>query len=147
MGAYYILLSVEVSPDVNEEFQKLKDHSLTFIICNLNKELKEIVVEKSGTESDWDGFVAELPETECRWAIYDFSFEEEGGGKRNKIVFISWTPDSAKIKQKMIFTSSKAVLRRGLVGIASEIQATERSEVSYQSVIEKVSKGRQAGSY
>lgn len=66
MGAYYILLSVEVSPDVNEEFQKLKDHSLTFIICNLNKELKEIVVEKSGTESDWDGFVAELPETEVR---------------------------------------------------------------------------------
>jgi cofilin len=66
MGAYYILLSVGVSPNVNEEFQKLKDRSLSFIICNLNKELKEIVVEKSSTNTDWGDFLAELPETEVR---------------------------------------------------------------------------------
>ncbi|KAH7239038.1 hypothetical protein BKA59DRAFT_483760 [Fusarium tricinctum] len=128
---------VGVSPNVNEEFQKLKDRSLTFIICNLNKELKEIVVEKSSTNTDWGDFLAELPETECRWAIYDFAFEKDDG-KRNKIVFISWSPDSAEIKQKMIFSSSKAVLRRDLTGIASEIQATDLAEISYETVLKKV---------
>lgn len=33
----------------------------------------------------------------------------------------------------MLFASSKDALRRALVGIASEIQATELSEVAYES--------------
>ena len=41
-------------------------------------------------------------------------------------------PDTAKIKQKMLFASSKEALRRSLVGIATEIQATDVSEVSHE---------------
>jgi cofilin len=48
------------------------------------------VVDKTSSEKDYDEFVADLSETECRWAIYDFEFEKEDGGKRNKIVFLSW---------------------------------------------------------
>ena len=43
------------------------------------------------------------------------------------------SPDDAKIKQKMLFASSKDALRRSLVGIASEIQGTDYSEVAYES--------------
>ena len=43
------------------------------------------------------------------------------------------TPDDAKIKQKMLFASSKDALRRSLVGIATEIQGTEFSEIAYES--------------
>lgn len=43
------------------------------------------------------------------------------------------SPDDAKIKQKMLFASSKEALRRSLVGIAVEIQGTEFSEVAYES--------------
>jgi cofilin len=66
MSAYYFLLSIGVSPQVNQEFQKLKKGSLPFIICNLSKDNSEIIVEKAGTEPDWDDFLAELPETEVR---------------------------------------------------------------------------------
>jgi hypothetical protein len=38
----------------------------------------------------------------------------------------------------MIFSSSKAVLRRDLTGIASEIQATDLAEISYETVLMKV---------
>lgn len=41
-------------------------------------------------------------------------------------------PDNAKIKQKMLFASSKDALRKALVGIAVEIQGTDASEVSYE---------------
>lgn len=61
-----------------------------YIIFNLNKDNTEIIVEKTSTEKDYDTFVEELSETECRWVVYDFEFEKEGGGKRNKIIFFSW---------------------------------------------------------
>lgn len=42
-------------------------------------------------------------------------------------------PDNAKIKQKMVYASSKDALRRALVGIGSDIQGTDLSEVAYDS--------------
>lgn len=40
------------------------------------------------------------------------------------------SPDIAKIKDKMVFASSKDVLKRALVGIPVEIQASEFSDVA-----------------
>jgi len=74
--------------------------------------------------------------------VYDFEYEKEGGaGKRNKLTFFSWAPDDSKIKQKMLFASSKDALRRSLVGIAAEVQGTDYSEVAYENVLDKVSRG------
>lgn len=41
------------------------------------------------------------------------------------------SPDEAKIKTKMLYASSKDALRRALVGISTEIQGTDFSEVAY----------------
>ena len=43
------------------------------------------------------------------------------------------SPDDSKVKQKMLFASSKDALRRSLVGIAAEIQGTDFSEVAHES--------------
>lgn len=32
----------------------------------------------------------ELPESDCRWAAYDFEYQLPDGGKRKKVLFISW---------------------------------------------------------
>jgi Cofilin/tropomyosin-type actin-binding protein len=42
------------------------------------------------------------------------------------------SPDGAKIKNKMVFASSKDALRRSLVGIATEIQGTDFDEIAYE---------------
>jgi len=129
---------VPVNDNCLSEYQALKlGHKHTYIIYNLSKDLTEIVVEKTSKTSDYDDFLHDLPEAECRWAVYDFEYLKEGG-KRNKLVFFSWSPDTARIKQKMLFASSKDALRRALVGIAVEIQGTDSSEVDYESVLEKV---------
>jgi cofilin len=52
--------------------------------------LTEIVVKKASESQSYEDFLADLPEVECRWAVYDFEYEKEGAGKRNKIVFYSW---------------------------------------------------------
>ncbi|KAL4079303.1 actin depolymerizing factor [Scleroderma citrinum] len=125
-----------------DTYQDLKlGHKFKYIIYNLSKDNKEIVVGKTSTTQSYDDFLADLPEGECRWAVYDFEYEKEGAGKRNKLCFFSWSPDDAKIKQKMLFASSRDALRRSLVGIAVEIQGTDYTEVSYESVLDKASRG------
>ena len=40
-------------------------------------------------------------------------------------------PAGSKIKDRMVFASSKDALRRSLVGIAAEVQGSDEDEVAY----------------
>jgi len=133
---------VGVNDEAVTKFQDLKlGKSLRYIIYKLNDTNTEVVVEKTGPASaTYADFQKSLPATDCRYAVYDFEFSTPEGGTRNKIIFILWAPDGSKIKPKMLYTSSKADLRKKLVGIATEVQATDASEIDHAYVLEKVSK-------
>lgn len=42
----------------------------------------------------------------------------------NKLIFISWVPDDARPKRKMIFASSKETFKHHLPGIVKDFQAS-----------------------
>ncbi|CDK24231.1 unnamed protein product [Kuraishia capsulata CBS 1993] len=138
---------VAVSDDALKAFNELKlGKKIKYIIYKLNDAKTEIVVEKTSADTDYDSFLGELPEDECKYAIYDFEYElGKGEGKRNKIVFYQWAPDTANVRSKMVYASSKDALRRALNGVSTDIQGTDFSEVAYESVLERVS--RSAGSH
>jgi hypothetical protein len=48
------------------------------------------IEEKGKSQSSYEFFISHLPRDEPRWAVYDFEFEKEGAGKRNKLVFYHW---------------------------------------------------------
>jgi len=104
-------------------------------------------VDKSIVHNDeYEVFLAELPEDDCRFIIYDFEYSLKGGeGDRSKICFFTWAPDTAPVRSKMIYASSKDALRRALSGIHAEIQGSDFSEVAYETVLDKVSKGAAGG--
>jgi hypothetical protein len=78
-------------------FQELKlRRNYKYLTFKISNDKTEIVVEKKSTFGDYDKFLADLPENECRWAVYDFEFEKEDGGRRNKIVFYSWCVPSTR---------------------------------------------------
>ncbi|KAG8927137.1 cofilin [Tulasnella sp. 419] len=132
---------VGVNPECLEKYQELKlGKKLKYIIFALNKTNTEIVVDKTSQNADYDEFLESLPEDEPRYAVYDFEYDKGDEGKRNKIVFVSWSPDNSRIKQKMVYSSSKEAIRRGLVGIGAEVQGTDTSEVGYDAVLEKVNR-------
>ena len=54
-------------------------------------------------------------------------------------------PDTARIKQKMVYAASKEAIRRKLVGVGSEIQGTDLTEIAYETVLERVGGGRIVG--
>ncbi|QPG75064.1 cofilin [Brettanomyces nanus] len=106
----------------------------------------KIVVDKTSSDESYDVFLEELPENDCKYAVYDFEYEiGPNEGKRNKIVFFQWSPDTASIRAKMVYASSKDALRRALNGVSADIQGTDFSEVAYDSVLDRVSRG--AGSH
>lgn len=112
----------------------------------MNDAKTQIVVDKTSTDESYDSFIEELPENDCKYAVYDFEYEiSQGEGKRSKLVFYQWSPDTASIRAKMVYASSKDALRRALNGISADVQGTDFSEVAYESVLERVSRG--AGSH
>lgn len=124
-----------------------------YVIYRLSDDNRAIVVEKVvEKDAKYDDFVAGLPEDDCRYAVYDFEYQKSPEeGSRSKICFVVWyccacapcdltcrAPDTAKVKQKMLYASSKDALRKKLVGIGTEVQATDASEVAFEAVLEKV---------
>ncbi|KAK2162447.1 hypothetical protein LSH36_98g01053 [Paralvinella palmiformis] len=77
----------------------------------------------------WDMFRARLPANDCRYYTYDFSFINESGFQREKLCFITWAPDTADIKSKMLIASSKDSLKKALVGISQEVQVSDVDEL------------------
>ncbi|RVD88408.1 uncharacterized protein DFL_002595 [Arthrobotrys flagrans] len=133
---------VTVASDCISTFEELKLRKTSrYIIYKLNDTKSSIVVDKSSTETEYDKFLGDLPENDCRWAVYDFAYKlAEGEGERNKIVFISWSPDNAPIRSKMVYSSSKDALRRAFNGIGADIQGTDYAEVSTEALLDKVNR-------
>lgn len=65
-------------------------HKLKYIVYTLSPDNTTVVVEKSSAVGSYDDFVADLPEDQCRYAVYDFDYQTQEGQARNKIIFIIW---------------------------------------------------------
>jgi len=104
-----------------------------FVIFKLSDDMKKVVVDVVGepdkTYDDFEGALA--ANAQPRYAVMDVAFESADGRPQTKLVFFFWCPDdSATIKQKMVYASSKDALKKKLEGLQTEIQANERSELT-----------------
>ena len=130
---------VAVNDACMSAFQELKmNKKLKFILFKLNDDLTEVVVDKT-SNGTYEEFLGLLPKKGCRYAVFDLEFDF-GEGPRSKIIFFTWSPDESKIKEKMLYASSKDSIRKKLVGVQTEIQATDFSEVAKEVVLDKVAR-------
>ncbi|MQL74740.1 hypothetical protein Taro_007096 [Colocasia esculenta] len=120
-----------VNDDCKLRFLELKaKRTYRFVIYKIDEKLKQVVVDKLGEPTlGYEDFTASLPENECRYAIYDFDFVTEENCQKSKIFFIAWSPDTARVRSKMLYASSKDRFRRELDGIQVELQATDPTEI------------------
>ncbi|THU45564.1 hypothetical protein C4D60_Mb02t19320 [Musa balbisiana] len=102
-----------------------------FIVFKIDEKIQQVTVEKLGQPDEtYDDFTASLPADECRYAVFDFDFVTDEHCQKSKIFFISWVPDIARVRSKMLYASSKDRFKRELDGIQVELQATDPSEMS-----------------
>ncbi|MBN3309222.1 COF1 protein, partial [Amia calva] len=97
---------------------------LKLVLFRVSDDGKEIVVDKGkqifnrDLKSDEDVFkrvISQFPEKECRYALYDTCYETKES-KKEDLVFITWVPDTAAIKSKMLYASSKKALSDKMKG-------------------------------
>ncbi|XP_071689772.1 actin-depolymerizing factor 2-like isoform X2 [Rutidosis leptorrhynchoides] len=112
------------------KFMELKaKRTFRFIIYKIEEKQKQVIVEKLGEPVEtYDAFAACLPADECRYAVFDYDFLTPEGVQKSRIFFIA-SPDTARVRSKMIYASSKDRFKRELDGIQVELQATDASEV------------------
>merc|ERR1712179_893511 len=110
------------------EYQKVKKGQLKFLLFKIDNG-KIVLDDAQGdaanktrgqpvTPEFFEKFLNLLPDGECRYAVYNCKFNLSGGGYgdsvRDKIVFISWVGEGAKVRQKMLHASSKSALKAAL---------------------------------
>jgi len=119
-----------VQDECKLKFMELKaKRNYRYIVFKI--ENQQVVVEKLGNPQDsYDDFTASLPANECRYAVYDFDFTTNENCQKSKIYFVAWSPDTSKVRMKMVYASSKDRFKRELDGIQVELQATDPSEMS-----------------
>ncbi|KAH8416765.1 hypothetical protein KR222_003280 [Zaprionus bogoriensis] len=129
---------------VFEEIRKLKQHRYVIFVI---KDEREICVELIGSrEANYEKFLEDLrqggPE-ECRYAVFDYAYQHQCQGAsstclKEKLFLMLWCPTQAKIKDKMLYSSSFAALMKELNGVQKYIQATELDEACCQCVEEQL---------
>ncbi|ELU16345.1 hypothetical protein CAPTEDRAFT_221115 [Capitella teleta] len=133
---------VAVNPECVALFNDIKlKHSYRYIVYALTDDLRQIRVLKTApVTGTYDEFVEDLKEAEekreCRYGVFDAEYELANGEKRSKLVFFLWSPDSSKVKQKMVYTSSKDALRKTLVGVGKDLQANDHGDLAWSNVLE-----------
>jgi len=134
---------VKVSEEVKQKYDDIKKKKCHRYLVFYIKDEKTIAVEKIGKREDtYEDFLADIlacgPD-DCRYGLFDFEYSHQCEGtteksKKEKLLLMSWCPDTAKIKKKMLYSSSFDALKKCLVGIQKYIQATDESEASRDEV-------------
>ncbi|TGZ51053.1 Cofilin/actin-depolymerizing factor-like protein [Temnothorax longispinosus] len=134
----------DVCKTTYEEIKKDKKHR--YVIFYIKDE-RQIDVEVIGPrDAAYDAFLEDLQKGgsgECRYGLFDFEYTHQCQGtseasKKQKLFLMSWCPDTAKVKKKMLYSSSFDALKKSLVGVQKYIQATDLSEASEEAVEEKL---------
>jgi len=131
---------VVVNDEVVEAFNDFKlkkgTNKLRYFVYVMSKDKKSIEIEKRGSiEKSYDDFCADLPENDCRYGLIDLEFETDDGRPTSKLVFISWNPDTASVRPKMLYSGSKEAIKSALNGVGIHINATDHSELDLETAI------------
>ncbi|XP_075148744.1 twinfilin actin binding protein [Haematobia irritans] len=116
-------------------FGKAKNGKLRVIKVSIENEelsVSDTAEVKKDWEKDFDKLVAPLIDDNVPcYILYRLDTKSQTG---HAWLLISWVPDSATIRQKMVYASTKATLKQefGSSNITEEIHATSRDETTLE---------------
>lgn len=128
---------VKIHQDCIDAFQKQKIRKQhRYLLYKMDSTYENIILFKtSGPEETYEDFLNSIPETECFYATIDLP---DPNGQTPKLIFLMFTPENAKVKDRMVFASSKDGFVKKLEGVHGKLlQASERSDLDYKLVADQ----------
>lgn len=127
-----------------------KKHMHRFVTFHI-KDDKEIVVDQVGArDAKFEQFVDAVKQKDgasedCRYAILDYEFTLEAQGteasQRDAILLIMYCPETARIKKKMIYSSSFDTVKRAFAGIKKAFNINEEGDLNEEFIKDKAMEG------
>lgn len=131
---------VGVSKDCLAAFASVKRRGgPRFAVFAVDEASGAVVTETVARPGDaHEDFLDALPEGDCRYGVLDHEFVNSEGCVFDKLVFVLWSPDGARLKSKMLYAATKDHLRGCLEGVSLEVQATEREDACEETIRDAV---------
>jgi len=114
---------VNVSEEVKKAYEsiyttrkgskKYRYATVKFNDTNTGLEVDEHEEEKEGVKS-FEEVVGSLPSNDVRYVFYDFPFITNADAKSSKVLCISWHPQTAPIKKRMLVSSTFSAVKHTL---------------------------------
>lgn len=110
---YFQASGVTVSDSCKTTYEEIKKDKKHRYVIFFIKDEKQIDVEVIGArDEEYDQFLQNLQAGgagECRYGLYDFEYMHQCQGtsessKKQKLFLMSWCPDTAKVKKKMLYS-------------------------------------------
>jgi len=131
---------VKINEDCVNAYLEVKKNKTKYCVFKLNSKKTHIEPDhdtkrpfkKAVTPDDFEQFMTLMPENECRYAVFHTIITLTDNGtdsERDRIIFVSWAPDTAKIKDKMLHSSSKDAIKQAFEGIGIEFQCSSEQDM------------------
>ncbi len=109
------------------------------IFYKISEDQNHIVVDQTfKPDTPYNEIIDSLPQNECRYLVIDFAFIDVDGSNIKRLIFINWLPDTAKVRPKMLYNSSKDTFTKKLVGLTFYMMAGDTSEITYEYTLNKI---------
>lgn len=141
---------VTINGDVVDAFTKVKSGKAKFAVFRISDDKKTVIVDENsenefkrgGSAAAFEQFREALPEKQCRYGVYYAELACKGSdgikGIREKLIFVTWAPDNAGIRDKMLIASSKDSLKKAFIGINYDFQFSCEADTEAGEWIDKI---------
>ncbi|KAL7676967.1 hypothetical protein ACOME3_003216 [Neoechinorhynchus agilis] len=141
---------VKIDNECIDAFNRLKmQKRSSFVIYGFTESFDKIVVAHEETREScpvteqnehWYKLISMLQDNKVGYAVTILHYEADRR-PQSDLLFISWAPSGASIKQKMLAASSTAAIKPALVGIRAAVQANSKSDLELDVVLMDKFKG------
>lgn len=126
---------IKANEELKTFFGQCKDGKVRVIKISIQNEqlvLNDFKAPKGTWEDDYDRYVLHL--VEDRQPCYIFYCLDSQSDSGFEWVFISWSPDDSPVREKMLYASTKATLKKEFGGgqIKYELFASTKEDISLQ---------------
>ncbi|GAB4821375.1 hypothetical protein N2152v2_008421 [Parachlorella kessleri] len=127
---------ISITEDAVNLFYLMKAKSTyRWALWQIDESGSSVVIAAVGSkDASYGDFLTALPDSDCRYGVFDYRYTNNDGQAITKLVFLNWAPDAARVKSKMMYASTKDFFKSHLDGISAEFQASDLDEISEEEV-------------
>lgn len=128
----FIILQISKDADDGQEYVVVRE---SMVILECKKECEETGGEEQRpTRTGWSIFHQRLCKYTIAYGIAYIRWKTKEGVDHNKLIYVQWNTDSAKMDEKMKYSSTKRV--SNIIPGVVKHQASDKDDITYKEVLE-----------